>query len=479
MDRAGRESIIIGSAIFAMFFGAGNLIFPPFLGMQSGVDWPIGLICFVLVDVVLACAGIYGMNASGGALVAIESALGRRAGIVLATVGVLLIGAFIAMPRTAATTYDLGIAPLFGEQVGLLPFSLVFFALVFLMTYKESRVLDLIGKVLTPLLVVGVGVIVVMGIVHPIGPVGQPLTASAAQDGIRAGYQTMDILGVIGFSIIVQDTVRARGYADRSTRTAIVGRAMVIAAVLLALIYGGLAYLGATAQGLGTDLTQGGLIIAITRQLLGDAGVTMFGAVVALACLTTAVGLISSTASYFQRLTHGRLSYLAAVIVDCALGVLICNLGLDNIIAFAEPVLAVVCPAFMVTIVLMLFRRRIRSSWVYRGAALGATAAAAIIAIHTYSGVLPFVGELPLYSVDFAWLPFAVIGGILGGAAAAVHRARNPRRTAFRAAEEPVTRFYPKPHAPAHVRSHAHMSVYALEHAMLFEGKKGESPAAA
>lgn len=471
MDAARKDSIVIGLAVFAMFFGAGNLIFPPFLGMESGDEWPLGFACFVLVDVVVACAGVYAMNASGGALVAMERALGRRWGLLLATVGVLLIGALIAMPRTAATTYDLAVAPLLGSSVGLLPFSLAFFAFVLLMTYKESRVIDLIGKVLTPILVLGVVVLVVTGILRPIGEVGGPLIGSVAQEGIKAGYQTMDILGVVGFAIIVQDTVRSRGVPQRSARVSIVGRAMIIAAVLLALIYGGLAYLGATSQSIGTGLSQGALIVAITQQLLGDAGVAMLGVVVAVACLTTAVGLVSSTASYFHRLTQGKLGYLTAVVIDCVLGVLICNLGLDNIIALADPVLAVVCPPFMATIVLLLFRRLIRSSWVYRGAALAAVLAALVIAVHAYGGALPWIEDLPLYDVEFAWLPFAAIGGLVGYIVdGLLRRPRNMGEAGFRAADVAVVRFYPKPRVPSHVRSQAHMSVYALERESLLGG---------
>lgn len=471
-----KDALVIGLAIFAMFFGAGNLIFPPFLGMESGSDWPIGFLCFVLVDVVLACAGVYLMNASGGAVVAVERALGHRSGLLLASVGVLLIGTLIAMPRTAATTYELGISPLFGDTVGLLPFSIIFFAFVFLMAYKESRVLDIIGKVFTPILVLGVFILLVAGFVNPIGEVGEPLIDSAARVGIQAGYQTMDVLGVIGFAIIVQDTVRSHGIVSRTARMKVIGRAMIIAAVLLALIYGGLAYLGATARSLGTDLSEGALIVAITQRLLGEFGMGMFGIIVTVACLTTAVGLVGSTASYFHRLTHEKLGYVAGVALECIVGVLICNLGLDTIIALAEPVLAVVCPPFVTTIVLMLFRRHIRSNWVYRGAALASVIAATVIAFHTYGGYFPWVESLPLYRFDFAWLPFAVIGSALGLLGAKLRGSMRDRASAFAPPLDPVQRFYPKARASKHVRAHAHMKVYSLERERLLERAANAQP---
>ena len=414
-----KDALVTGLALFAMFFGAGNLIFPPFLGMESGELWPVGFACFLLIDVVLACVGIFALNAAGGANAAIEGTLGRVPGLVMNTAAIMCTGVLIATPRTAATTYEMAVVPLFGDGMGLLPFSFLFFALALALTFRRSRVVDIIGKVLTPLLVLGIVVLVVAGLANPIGDVGPALSEHVAQDGILAGYQAMDIIACVGFAIVVQDAIQADGYRTRRSQMQVMAVASCVAGVLLALIYGGLTYLGAmTGTSFGPSLNQAQLIVGITQALMGDAGVLVLGVVVGLACLTTAIGLTGATASYFERITRGRLPYRAGVLIVIGSGLLICNLGLESIISLATPILSVVCPPFMTTVVLILFLRRIHTTWAYKGAALGALAASLVIVAHDTFGLAPFVASLPLYDYGFSWLPFAVLGGLVGWLAA-------------------------------------------------------------
>lgn len=423
-----KETIIIGLALFAMFFGAGNLIFPPYLGMESGQEWPLGLLFFVLVDVVLACLGIYVLNAAGGGEVAFERAIGRTSALILNTAAILCTGVLIAMPRTAATTFEMAIEPSFGDTIGLLPFSLLFFAVVLALTIRESKIVDIIGKVLTPLLVLGIVALIIAGIVHPIGPIGSPLSEHVAQDGILAGYQAMDIICVIGYSIVLKDTLASEGVDDRKKGLTVIALASLLAAVLLALIYGGLTYLGAmTGTSFGPDLNQAQLIVAITYHLMGDIGVVILGIVVALACLTTAIGLIGATAAYFEHITGGKVPYRVGVVGAILCGLLICNLGLDAIIGVAMPILSLVCPPFMTTIVLLLFRNHITSKAIFKGAALGAFLASVPLMLSETFDLLPMVKLLPLYSYGFAWLPFAALGGVVAFIIVALKKARTPR----------------------------------------------------
>ncbi len=410
-----KETIATGLALFAMFFGAGNLIFPPYLGMESGELWPAGLAAFVLIDVVLACLGIYALNAAGGGEVAFERTIGKVPALILNTAAILCTGLLIAMPRTAATTYEMAIQPNFQGSIDLLPFSLVFFAVVLGLTIRESKLVDIIGKLLTPLLVLGIVTLIITGIVHPLGPVGEPHSSHVIQDGTLAGYQAMDIICVIGYSIILKDSLRSEGIDDRKRGLRLIAAVSLIAGVLLTLIYGGLTYLGAT-TGLtfGPQLNQAELIVAITYELMGQTGTIILGVVVALACLTTAIGLIGATAAYFEHITAGRLTYRMGVIICTLAGVLICNLGLDIIISAASPLLSLVCPPFMTTLVLILFRKQIPSKLIYQGAALGAFLASLFLTAQTTFGLMPWVEMLPLFSYGFAWLPFAVIGGVIG-----------------------------------------------------------------
>ena len=410
-----KDAVIVGFALFAMFFGAGNLIFPPALGQESGALWPASLIAFVVFDAVLACGGIYALAASGGPIAAIEGAIGKRPALVLVTAATTCLCVLFAMPRTAATTFEISVAPYLGDDPSwaLLPFSLAFFAVVYLLSMRESRLVDIIGRFFTPTLVVGVVILVVAGIVHPIGPVGEPLSGQVVQEGVRAGYQTMDVLGVVAFGIIIIDSAVVQGCATKQAKLGVIGAAGLITVLLLGAIYGGLAYLGATSDSLGTGMTQVGLLVAITRALLGAPGLAILGAVVLLACITTAVALVGSAAAYFEKLTHIR--YRILLLADCAIGVLICNLGLDAILQFADPVLGCIYPPLLTVVVLLFFSRFIRSRRIYQGAALGALAAGAALELYITGAItlIPLDG-LPFYSMGLAWAPFAALGGLVG-----------------------------------------------------------------
>ncbi len=408
-----RQFFVSGFALFAMFFGAGNLIFPPFLGKSGGEDWFLGFLCFFLVEA-LSCVGIYAMIHGGGSVRAMGFSIGNRAGTVLNTAAILCTGVFIAPPRTAATTYEMAVRPLF-DGVSLLPFSVVFFGVVLLLTLRPSRVVDIVGKFLTPALIAGILILIAVGIASPIGEIAPSATDNIVRDGVLAGYQAMDILSVAGFAIIIQDSMVRSGLTTwREQRGHVAGSAGV-AALLLAVVYGGLTYLGAsTGAAFGNGLDQAGLIVAITQELLGQAGVVILAVVVALACLTTAVGLFGATASYFERMSGGRLSYRKGIVLLAIIGCAICNLGLSAIIAAASPVLSVICPPFMTTVVLLAFQRWISRPGLYKGAALGAVLAAFVLTLHDYLHVLPIAAQLPLYDYGFGWILPAAVGAAAG-----------------------------------------------------------------
>ncbi len=413
-----KDSLVIGLALFAMFFGAGNLIFPPYLGMTSGSEWVVGFLCFVFIDVVLSCLGIFAINAAGGSIKAVQGALGKAAGIVLNSTAIICTGFLIGTPRTAATTYEMSIAPILGDSgaLGLAIFSVVFFGLVFLLSFKESRIVGVIGKILTPVLVLGIVVLVVVGMVNPVAPVGAPLSEHVAQDGILSGYQAMDIISIVGFAIVVKDAISGHGYAEPRDQRRMMALSSCVAGLMLAVLYGGLTYLGATSGvTLADGLNQASLIVAITYDLMGNAGVVVLAVVVGFACFTTAVGLVGATAAYFERVTSGRISYRAGVVFTTIMSLLICNLGLTSIVELAGPVLSVLCPPFMVTVVLLLFKKHIPNTWVYRGAALVATVASLMVAVHDYTNLFTFVEMMPLFDYGFSWLLPATAGGIVGG----------------------------------------------------------------
>ena len=408
-----RQFFVSGFALFAMFFGAGNLIFPPYLGKTGGQDWVLGFLCFFLVEA-LSCVGIYATIHGGGSTQSMDKSIGAKPGVILNTAAILCTGVFIAPPRTAATTYDMGIRPLF-DGIGLLPFSILFFAIVVVLTIRPSRVVEIIGKFLTPALIVGILILIVVGIVNPIGEIAPSTSSNIVQDGVLAGYQAMDILSVAGFAIIIQNSMVQSGWKTWEEQRPQVAGSAGVAALLLAVVYGGLTYLGAsTGSAFGNGLDQAALIVAITQELLGQAGVVILAVVVALACLTTAIGLFGATASYFERMTRGHLPYRAGILILAVIGCAICNLGLSAIIALGSPVLSVICPPFMTTVVLLAFQSWISRPGLYKGAALGATLAALVLTVQQYLHVIPVVEQLPFFDYGFGWLLPAAAGGVIG-----------------------------------------------------------------
>ena len=324
----------------------------------------------------------------------------------------------IAEPRTAATTYEMSIVPLFGDSVNMLAFSALFFAVVLALSIRQTRLVSIIGKVLTPLLVLCVFVIIVTGVVYPLGEIGAPLSSHAAQDGILAGYQAMDVLACVGFAIVMENAARTAGYTRCEDQLKVIAGASVVAGALLAVIYGGLTYLGASsALAFGAGMDRSTLIVEITKHLLGNTGVIILGIIVGLACLTTAIGLTGASASYCERTTHGKISYRTGVIVTVLVSFAICNLGLNAIVAFAAPILSVVCPPFMVCVVMVLFKKRMGTTWPIKGAALGAFVISLLTTIDDTYGVLPAIKALPFTDLGFSWLPFAIVGGIIGAVA--------------------------------------------------------------
>ena len=408
-----RQFFVSGFALFAMFFGAGNLIFPPYLGKTGGQDWVLGFLCFFLVEA-LSCVGIYATIHGGGSTQSMDKSIGAKPGVILNTAAILCTGVFIAPPRTAATTYEMGIRPLF-DGIGLLPFSILFFAIVVVLTIHPSRVVEIIGKFLTPALIVGILILIVVGIVNPIGEIAPSTSSNIVQDGVLAGYQAMDILSVAGFAIIIQNSMVQSGWKTWEEQRPQVAGSAGVAALLLAVVYGGLTYLGAsTGSAFGNGLDQAALIVAITQELLGQAGVVILAVVVALACLTTAIGLFGATASYFERMTRGHLPYRAGILILAVIGCAICNLGLSAIIALGSPVLSVICPPFMTTVVLLAFQSWISRPGLYKGAALGATLAALVLTVQQYLHVIPVVEQLPFFDYGFGWLLPAAAGGVIG-----------------------------------------------------------------
>ena len=423
MDKSGKkkfgaDSIVVGFALFSMFFGAGNVIFPPYLGFGAGTQWVNGFLFYFIADIGLALFALFTLLKVGGSE-NITGRIGSVASNILMSAIILCIGPMVAIPRTAATTFEMSVAPLI-SGVSPVIFSVAFFIVVLLLSIRQSAVIDVVGKVLTPALLIGLLVLIIKGSISPLGSIANPHVDSSfvIVNGIKSGYQTMDVLAALAFGIIILKSAQEKGYSDARESSKMIRAAAVIAGVLLLIVYFGLTYLGATSASLfSLGISRAELVIGIVERLLGKVGLVIFAVVVALACMTTAVALVSSAASFFEKLTKGRLSYATLVIIICVSSAVISNLGLDRIVAVASPILDIVYPPTLVLIALSWFGDRL-SRGVYRWAVIGALIASVLSTLSLYGVSVPIVNTLPLASLGLGWIVpaagFGIVAYVIG-----------------------------------------------------------------
>lgn len=407
------DSIVVGFALFAMFFGAGNVVFPPYLGMHAGEQWANGFLFYFIADIGLALVAMFAILHAGGAD-NITGRIGHAASNVLMCAVILCIGPMVAIPRTAATTLEMSVTPFFSGMSPVV-FSIIFFAVILLLSIKQSAVIDIVGKILTPALLIGLLVLIVKGFVSPIGDIiDTGVSASEVTvNGIKSGYQTMDVLAAMAFGIIILSSADEKGYTDSKSAAKMIGIAAALSGVLLMIVYFGLTYLGATASTVfPTDISRANLVIGIVELLLGKAGLIIFAIVVALACITTAVALVSSAASFFAKLANDKISYSVFVVVICVSSAIISNLGLDMIIAIATPVLDIVYPPMLVLILLSWFGDKLHKS-VYVSSVAGSLIASVLATASLYGMSVPVVDSLPLASLGLGWLTPAALFGLV------------------------------------------------------------------
>lgn len=409
------DFLVVGFALFAVFFGAGNLIFPPYLGLQSGTNWFPALTAFVAADAGLAIMTVLAIVRLGKG----RELLGRlpkKAGHFCMDLVMAIVGPVLCIPRTCATTFEMGAHVLFPELSSWV-FGLLFFAVVAVLTIRPGKVVDIVGKYLTPLLLLTIAVLCVKGLLTPLGDIVSPAPGfQTLKEGFLNGYQTMDVLGALAITIVIMKTVQDKGYSDKRSQMKVIGRAGVVAVVALFLVYGGLAYLGATTSDLklSSEMGHADLVVLITFLLLRRFGIILLALIVFFACLTTAVGLVSSASAYFSDRLKGRVSYTALVIVICASGMLISNVGIATMISLASPLLSVLYPLLLTQVILSFFDEKITKNGVFLGAALGAVIPMLLDVANGFGLPFSFVEKLPLHSLGFAWVIPAAIGGVIG-----------------------------------------------------------------
>ncbi|VVP10709.1 branched-chain amino acid transport system II carrier protein [Pseudomonas sp. B21128] len=351
----GQDILALGFMTFALFVGAGNIIFPPIVGLQAGPHVWMAALGFLITAVGLPVITVVALAKVGGAMDALSSPIGKIAGGVLAAACYLAVGPLFATPRTATVSFEVGLAPLTGESpLALFLYSSVYFLLVFFISLYPGRLLDTVGRFLAPLKIIALAVLGIAAFALPAGDIGQgtpEYVAAPFSQGFINGYLTMDTLGALVFGIVIVNAIRSRGVESPAliTRYAII--AGLIAGVGLALVYVSLFRLGSGSHEVAVGATNGAAVLhAYVQHTFGSLGSGFLAVLISLACLVTAVGLTCACAEYFSRVLP--LSYKTLVIILAVFSLLVSNLGLTNLIAFSIPVLTAIYPPCIVLVAL-------------------------------------------------------------------------------------------------------------------------------
>ncbi|WP_208588738.1 branched-chain amino acid transport system II carrier protein [Gracilibacillus suaedae] len=426
-SRSSLSVVTVGFMLFALFFGAGNLIFPAQLGQAAGDNLLSANIGFIITGVGLPVLAVLALGISGKSnLQSLASQIHPLYGLIFTVALYLTIGPLFALPRTNTVAYEIGIMPFLENQSNnwaLPSFTIIFFGLSLYFSFQAKKLVDIIGKVLTPLLLIVIAVLILAALLNPIGTIQEPTDAYMTNSffkGFQEGYLTMDVLAAFVFGIIIINAMKDQGALSKKELLVSTMKAALIAAALLAIVYSSLAYLGAISTTEIGYMDNGGAILAGSSAFyFGSYGKIILGIIVVAACLTTSIGLITSCASYFNEIVP-NISYKVWAIIFTLFSAVVSNFGLTTIIEFSIPVLSMLYPLAMCLMVLTFLNPLFKGKReVYQVSifftfivALFDGLNAAGIKIQTVNELLTAV--LPLYTVGLGWIVPAIVGGILG-----------------------------------------------------------------
>lgn len=432
----GGSVLVAALMLFSMFFGAGNLIFPPILGAESGENFMPALLGFLVTGVLLPILAIFALARSGTDLSSLAARGGRVFAVIFPVLVYLAIGAFYAVPRTATVSYALFMPPVFGidSQIALIVYALIFFAITLAICIRPSKVVDTLGKYLTPALVFLLFLLVIVSFfkLHSApAPATDTYQGTPLVTGFLQGYFTMDSLAGLVFGILLISSLEYKGLTKQNGLMKGIIASSLIAGLLLALIYVGLAWIGRTIEN-GQGYEDGAaLLSAAAQQTLGTPGLFILGIIVILACLTTAVGLLSSTSEFFERL-FPKITYVRWLVIFTVISFLISIMGLSTVLAIAGPILGFLYPSAITLIVLTLFEPFLekpvgeRLNYTFRFALMMSVIWAALMTFNSLgwgSAVIePLIGWSPGAALDLGWVVPTLAATVVGYALDAVKK---------------------------------------------------------
>lgn len=410
--------------LFSLFFGAGNLIFPPMLGHTSGDFVWRAMSGFMVTGILLPCLAVIIVAYYNEGVESIGNRIHPIFGVTFAFIVYLTAGAFYGIPRASNVAYEIGVAPILPVQntFTLIGFAIVFFAVVTFLALFPTRIMDILGKYLTPILLIIIGILCVLAIVnahHAPGLAQGKFASQPVLNGVLEGYYTMDVLAALIFSVVVVNQFKGQGMTSARQVTLRVLQAAVIAAVLLGTVYMALAWMGAVTPSSHTIKNGTAILTLQSTQVFGMFGYYLFALIVVLACLTTCVGLITACASFTLHYIP-KLGYRRLVLIFSMLGLVFTTFGLNMILSIAEPILLFIYPIaivlVLVSLINMIFTYRLR--WAYILPTMVTMVLSIIQVALTFKIEIPWFTSLyeqmPLAPAQLGWLIPFLICMILG-----------------------------------------------------------------
>ncbi|SHH95595.1 branched-chain amino acid:cation transporter, LIVCS family [Clostridium collagenovorans DSM 3089] len=418
-----KDLVFVGLMLFSLFFGAGNLIFPPFLGQMAGDKVWIALGAFLITAVGFPILGVIAVAKSGG----LEN-LARRVHPVFAIIFTILIylsiGPCLGIPRAGSLPFEMVVAPYLpqgmSESLARLLFTLVFFSVAYWLSLSPTKLVDRMGKVLTPTLLLLILVVVIGSIFNPIGAYGEASGAyvdSPFVTGFLEGYLTMDTIAALNFGIVIALAIKSKGVKEEKYVISTSIKAGFIAGGLLVVIYAVLAHLGAASGGKFGDTANGAVTLTnVTTYLFGNSGAVLLAVLFTLACLTTSVGLITSCSQYFATLTK-KITYKNWVRILALSSMTLANMGLTKILSVSVPLLNMIYPIAIMLIVLAMLDKFFKENKLVYPLTILLTGIVSVM--HGLEGMgielgAKLLGGLPLYIQGLGWVVPALLGILIG-----------------------------------------------------------------
>ena len=431
-----KSNILIGALLFGLFFGAGNLIFPVHMGQLAGENTLKATIGFLITGVGLPLLGVISSALSqSDSLYDMARPVSRIYSIIFTCMLYLTIGPLFAIPRTATVAFEVGLNPFIAKeylQIGLLIFSLIFFAITLYFSLRPGRILDWVGRYLTPIFVVLLSILLIATLIKPMGQVSAYEAQGSYIDrplftGILDGYNTMDALASLAFAIVIIFNIEKLGVKDPKVKAKETFKSGLVCVIGMSLIYGLLAYMGATSLGSVSRADNGGAIMSmVSEHYFGFTGKLLLAAIVTVACLKTAIGLITSCSQMFSEMFPKSVSYNKYAIIFTGFSFAIANFGLTNIVQLSIPVLMFLYPLAITLIILSLLTPIINKQRdIYRWT----TFLTMIAAFFDFCNALPKTMKeslviskiidfahiyLPGFDYGFGWIIPALVGCIIG-----------------------------------------------------------------